>query len=48
MTEINLKELLKKIEEKNSWGKNELKNLILSVIAESSEKKIPEFKKETL
>ena len=27
-----LRQLLKEIEKKNSWGKNELKNLILSIM----------------
>jgi hypothetical protein len=27
-----LKQLLKEIEKKNSWGKNELKNLILEIM----------------
>lgn len=33
MTQEQLKKLLQEIEKKNSWGKNELKDLILKIIA---------------
>jgi hypothetical protein len=33
MTQDQLKTLLNEINKKNSWGKNELKDLILSIIA---------------
>ena len=33
MTQKQLEILLKKLDTKNSWGKNELKTLILEVIA---------------
>jgi len=33
MDKKDLAELLKRIEQKNSWGKNELKDLILKIIA---------------
>ena len=33
MTKEQLQLLLKKIEKKNSWGKNELKMLILNILA---------------
>jgi hypothetical protein len=34
---IKLKDLLKLIETKNSWGKNELKEAVLKIIAEGDE-----------
>jgi len=33
MTKEELKRLLAELEKKNSWGKNEIKNLILEIIA---------------
>lgn len=33
MTQEQLKVFLQEVEKKNSWGKNELKDLILKVIA---------------
>lgn len=34
-----IQQLLKRIEEKNSWGKNELKNLLLELLAAAYEGK---------
>lgn len=33
MTQEQLAKLLREIEKKNSWGKNELKDLVLKIIA---------------
>lgn len=33
MSKEELKQLLQEIEKKNSWGKNEIKELILKVVA---------------
>ena len=33
MTQDQLKTLLQELQKKNSWGKNEIKDLILNVIA---------------
>lgn len=33
MTQEQLKTLLQELQKKNSWGKNEIKDLILNVIA---------------
>ena len=37
MSKEQLRLLLKEIEKKNSWGKNELKDLILRVITEDND-----------
>jgi len=44
MTQIDLVELFRKIDEKDSWGKNELKELISKMV----KKDIKPIKKETL
>lgn len=44
MTQIDLVELFRKIDEKNSWGKNEIKFLISKMV----KKDIKPVKKETL